>query len=110
MPFKDYLQSSLLGNPVENYLWAAGIILLALVFKRLISKKLGQVVFKVFKRKEGNGLLNVDQFFDLMIKPVEVLIVLVGLTFALNMLHFLNKTVHFRLPRGHLGPQGNNHQ
>jgi len=88
MPFQDYLDSTFWGNSVENYLWAAGIILVALVFKRLISKKLGQVVFKIFKRNKGDGFLNLDQFFDLMIKPIELLIVFVGLAFAVKMLHF----------------------
>jgi len=88
MPFQDYLDSTFWGNSVENYLWAVGIILVALVFKRLISKKLGQVVFKIFKRDKGDGFLNLDQFFDLMIKPIELLIVFVGLAFAVKMLHF----------------------
>ena len=88
MPFQDYLDSSFWGNTVENYLWATGIILVALVFKRLISKKLGQVVFKIFKRDKGDGFLNLDQFFELMIKPIELLIVFVGLSFAVQMLHF----------------------
>jgi len=45
-------------------------------------------VFKIFKRDKGDGFLNLDQFFELMIKPIELLIVFVGLSFAVQMLHF----------------------
>jgi len=85
---QEFLDQIFWGNSIENYLWFVGIILVALVFKRLISKKLGQVIFKIFKRKEGDNALSVDQFFELMIKPVELLIVFVGLSFAAKMIHF----------------------
>ena len=79
---------TLWGNSVENYLWFVGVILLALVFKRLISKQLGKVIFKVFRRGEEDDKLSLDSFFALMIKPVELLIVFVGISFAIKMLHF----------------------
>ena len=68
MDINQILNFALWGNTFENYLWFSGIILLSIVFKRLISKKLGQVVFKIFKRNKGDSFLNLDQFFDLMIK------------------------------------------
>jgi len=86
--FRDFLDSTFWGNSIENYLWFSAIILVALVFKRLISKQLGQVVFKIFKRGKEDDSLSLDSFFELMIKPVELLIVFVGLSFAVKTLHF----------------------
>ncbi|PCH96458.1 MAG: mechanosensitive ion channel protein MscS [Bacteroidetes bacterium] len=87
MDLQEILDSSFWGNTVENYLWFSGIILLAIIFKRLISKKLGVLLFKLFKRGKSDGV-GVDHFFELMIKPVEILIVLVGVSFAVSTLHF----------------------
>ena len=86
---QEYLSTTFWGNSVENYLWFFGIILVALVFKRLLSKQLGKVIFKVFRRDKEDSVLNVDQLFSLMIKPVELLIVFVGISFAVKMLQFV---------------------
>ena len=87
MDFQEILDSSFWGNTIENYLWFSGIILLAVVFKRFISKKLGNLIFKLFKKDKSDGV-GADHFFELMIKPVEFLIVLVGLSFAVSTLNF----------------------
>ena len=88
MNFQEILDSSFWGNTIENYLWFSGIILLAVVFKRLISKKLGNLIFKLFKKDKEGDSVGADHFFELMIKPVEFLIVLVGLSFAVSTLNF----------------------
>lgn len=85
---QQYLDTTFWGNSVENLLWFFGIILVAVVFKRLLSKQLGKIIFKVFKRDKEDTVLNVDQLFALMIKPVELMIVFVGISFAVKMLHF----------------------
>ena len=99
MDFQEILDSSFWGNTIENYLWFSGIILLAVVFKRLISKKLGNLIFKLFKKDKSEGV-GADHFFELMIKPVEFLIVFVGLSFAVSMLNFPEP------PEGELGIGG----
>ena len=40
------LHRTFLGNTIENYCWFAGIILLGLIFKRLLSKLLALFVYK----------------------------------------------------------------
>ncbi|PCH66407.1 MAG: hypothetical protein COC01_08085, partial [Bacteroidetes bacterium] len=83
----EYLDQVIWGNSVENYLWFTGIIVLSILFKRIISKKLSRVIFGVFKRFLSE-VEAIDKFFELLIKPVEYLIVLIGISFAFNALSF----------------------
>ena len=46
----DKLQWTFLGNTVENYLWFAGIFLVGLIFKNLISKLISFILFNVLRR------------------------------------------------------------
>lgn len=87
MDLNSMLTFSLWGNTLENYLWFSGVILLSILFKRILSKKLSGLIFKVFKQRKPE-LVEVDKFFDLLIKPLEYLIVFIGLSFAFNMLVF----------------------
>ncbi|HIA35178.1 MAG TPA: mechanosensitive ion channel family protein [Flavobacteriales bacterium] len=85
MDFQETLSFIFWGNTIENYLWFTGIVLLAILFKRLLSKRLGKLLFGLFKRVKP-GLLEFDDLFNLMIKPMELLIVLIGLSFAVGVL------------------------
>lgn len=85
MDFQETLSFIFWGNTIENYLWFTGIVLLAILFKRLLSKRLGKLLFGLFKRIKP-GLLEFDDLFNLMIKPMELLIVLIGLSFAVGVL------------------------
>ena len=87
MDINQILNFALWGNTFENYLWFSGIILLSIVFKRLISKKLSSLIYGVFKRY-NSGALEIEKLFDLLVKPIELLIVLIGFSFAFSMLHF----------------------
>jgi len=87
MNFQDTLSFTFWGNTIENYLWFSVIMLLALLFKRLLSKRIGKIIFGLFKRIKP-GLLEFNDLFELMIKPMELLIVLIGLSFAVGVLDF----------------------
>ena len=68
---KDFLLKQWLGNSIGDYLWFFGIILLGFLFKKLISKYLSFLLFKIIKTKhEGLGL---DKFDQLLIKPISSL-------------------------------------
>ena len=84
---KEILDATFWGNTFENYLWFAGILLLSILFKRIISKKLSNLIYKLFKRFK-TGAEEVDKFFNLLIKPIEFLIVLIGFSFAFNVLSY----------------------
>ena len=71
---KDFLLKQWLGNSIVDYLWFFGIILLGFLFKKLISKYLSFLLFKIIKTKhEGLGL---DKFDQLLIKPISSFLML----------------------------------
>jgi MscS family membrane protein len=74
------------GNPVGNYVWFAGILFFGLILLRVISRGLSQLLFKLFKRfsQEVRG----EKFVELMIKPVEFLVLVSTIYSAINRLDY----------------------
>lgn len=71
---KDFLLKQWLGNSMEDYLCFVGAILLGLLFKKLISKYLSHLLFKVIKTKHAD--LGVERFDQLLTKPISLSIML----------------------------------
>jgi len=70
----NLFQQKFLGNTLDSYLWFAGILLIGLLFKRLISKLLSQCLFSLFKRYFKS--VGAKQFIDLLTIPVSYFVLL----------------------------------
>lgn len=76
----------ILDNMVSDYLWVIGFILLVLVLKKRASKNFTRLVFIAF-RKMGRKI-NEQEFFDLVLAPLENFIVMLAAYLAIGSLEF----------------------
>ena len=93
----DYsvLDQVILGNTVKNYLLFIGILIVGLLFKRILSRMLSYVLFKIFGRLIDDSDPKI--FISLLIRPVELLILFFVIYLAINQLSFpLNEVVFSR--------------
>lgn len=91
----DFLQQEFLGNSVAVYLRFAVILLLALLLKRYITAIFTRLFFTVFKKFSADYYG--QQFKQLLLRPVEGLIVTVFFYIAFNQLSTsLDKLVLFK--------------
>ena len=74
MDLNQILMTEVLGNTTKDYLWFIGAILLGLMFKRLISKYLSQLLFKIVKTKDAD--IGADTFNNLLTKPIGLCVML----------------------------------
>lgn len=72
------------GNSVRAYCIVVGIVLLGLIFKRLVSRVLSQLLFKLFKKFADE--VKIDTFIALLLKPFEFFIILTSMYLAVNQL------------------------
>jgi len=84
---QNILDLTFFNNSIENYLWFFGVILLVLVFKRFLSKRFTGLLFKLF-RKIMPSMTELDSFLVLLIGPLELLIVILAVSFAFDFLQF----------------------
>jgi len=70
----EFLLKEILGNTIQDYAWFFGAVLLGFVFKRLISKYLSHLLFKVLGKK--GGAVGVKKFDALLTKPIGFCIML----------------------------------
>lgn len=82
----DFINKIILDNPLVDYLMAAGFILLVIVLKKSASKKITRVIFSLF-RKMGRPI-NEQEFFDLVLLPLERFIVFLAVYFVVGELNF----------------------
>ncbi|MCO4292738.1 mechanosensitive ion channel family protein [Solitalea sp. MAHUQ-68] len=83
------------GNSLNNYIWCAGILFFGLLFKRIISKFLSRLIFRLFERFAGGD--TAVKFVELLVRPIELLILFVSIYFSINQLdHPLNKPIFNR--------------
>jgi MscS family membrane protein len=75
-----------LGNSIEDYCWFAGIILVGLLFKKLVSKLLALIIFK-FVKKYSLGV-GKERFLGLLLKPISLFILLLTFYLAFTQLDF----------------------
>ena len=82
----DFINKIILDNPLVDYLMAAGFILLVIGLKKSASKKIMRVIFSLF-RKMGRPI-NEQEFFDLVLQPLERFIVFLTVYFTVGGLNF----------------------
>jgi MscS family membrane protein len=80
------------GNTVKAYFLFGGILFLGLIFKRIVSRLLSRLLFKLFRSFSSQS--HNDAFVALLIRPIEVFILLTTLYLSINQLkHPLEVTV-----------------
>jgi MscS family membrane protein len=72
------------GNTLKQYIIFAAIIFLGLLFKRIISKVLGKLIFKLFGKFADEA--HSDTFIGLLLKPIEFFITIFSLFIATKQL------------------------
>lgn len=81
-----FLQQIYFDNTVQRYLIEIGIILLALFFKRFLSKYIAGLLFKIIAK--AGGTFQKKSFCDLVVQPLDSFLVLFISFVALDNLNF----------------------
>jgi len=68
-----FLQQLVFDNRIKDYLWAAGIILFAVILNKIISRYLAGLLCKLFKRNWK--AFDQQKFIDLFIHPLGIFLV-----------------------------------
>ncbi|RYG01334.1 MAG: hypothetical protein EOO02_13000, partial [Chitinophagaceae bacterium] len=65
----DFLNYTFLDNSIRSYLAVAGVILIAVILKRILSRYIAGLVFTIVKRIT----IGVDKksFVNLVVSPIE---------------------------------------
>lgn len=83
---RQLLSISFLGNTLDKYIIFAIIILTGLIFKRLLAKAIGYIIFRVFKKSARE--VGVKQFYQLTRKPLGSFLLLIFIYIACEQLSF----------------------
>jgi MscS family membrane protein len=83
---ENVLQQKILDNTIQSYLYVTGIILLALLIKRLLSKYLALLLYKLVARHAKR--IAKQSFLDLVVQPIDVFFVVLVSIVALDKLVF----------------------
>lgn len=82
-----FLQQELFSNTIANYLYVLGVILLVIFIKRLVSRYLAGLLFRLTSKAERH-VTRRQAFLDLLVGPLDMfLVVLVSLA-AFDKLNF----------------------
>tara|TARA_B100001939_G_scaffold317904_1_gene304918 strand:+ start:75 stop:1166 length:1092 start_codon:yes stop_codon:yes gene_type:complete len=73
MDFQEILHQQFLSNSLENYCWFLGFVLFGLLFKRIISKYLSNIMYRVLNRDKS---IDIKTFDELLIKPIGFFVLL----------------------------------
>ena len=73
MDFQEILHQQFLSNSLENYCWFLGFVLFGLLFKRIISKYLSHIMYRVLNRDKS---IDIKTFDELLIKPIGFFVLL----------------------------------
>jgi MscS family membrane protein len=82
----ELLNKIFLGNTIKSYLFFLGIILIGLIFRRFFSKLISRFIYTFFRRFSKD--IKVDKFLELLISPIEMLILIMVFYLALNQLGY----------------------
>ncbi len=98
----DFFNQIYWGNSIRQYCLLAGVILLGLVFKRLVSRLVSLLLFTVFRRFASDA--HNDTFVSLLLKPIESFITFCTIYLAINQIsHPLDVIIWHRVkPRLHI--------
>ncbi|MDX5347485.1 MAG: hypothetical protein LPK19_09575, partial [Hymenobacteraceae bacterium] len=86
MQLREFLDQVFLGNTVANYLWFFGILLFGYIFKKLLSKLLSEIMFRIVKDYSED--VTKAAFKKLLIAPLEFLTFLFFIYLAFNRLDY----------------------
>jgi MscS family membrane protein len=83
---KAFLERIYFNNSIEGYLWFSLWMLLALIFNKIISRYLSNLIFQIFE-KSSEG---VDRkiLFDFLYKPLSLLVLLIIFFFATSHINY----------------------
>src|SRR4051812_36216501 len=82
----EFLNREFFGNSVSQYLVAAGIILLGIIFRKLLSKTFSRILFTFIERySKGVG---VEKFVLLLTRPFALCVFLLTLYLAVVQLQW----------------------
>ena len=70
----QFLQTEFLGNSFQDYCWFLGAIVVGLLFKKLFSRYLSRLLYKVIGKKDNE--IGVEKFNELLTKPIGLFIML----------------------------------
>ena len=82
----DFLDNIYFDNPLKSYLLVGGIILLMLILKRFLSRYIASIVFRLVRRIWKN--LEQKPFVDLVVEPLEWLLLILIAVFSIDKLNF----------------------
>jgi MscS family membrane protein len=83
---KSFLDQEFLSNTIRDYLWIIGVILLAVILHRFISKYIALLFCKAFKRAWKT--FDQQKFMDLIVHPLGIFLVISVIIIALYRLSY----------------------
>jgi MscS family membrane protein len=83
---ETFLQKIILDNTIESYLYVFGIIALSFILKRIVTKYLAKLLFKLVG-KAGKKIAR-ESFLDLVLQPLDLFLILVIALIAFDKLSF----------------------
>lgn len=83
------LNNSFLYNPVENWFWFIGILLVGFLFKKIFSVLVSKIAYRLIKQETQN--VPVSNFVELLKRPVEFVISLLIVYSAVDEISFPRK-------------------
>ena len=86
MTLPPFFNRELLGNPLSQYLLAALILLVGGVFRRLLSRLLSKILFRLTKRYTAG--VSEKELHELLIQPLSILLLLTTVYLAFNVLRY----------------------
>jgi MscS family membrane protein len=87
--FREILEKVFLSNTVEDYLWFSLWMSLAFLFNKIISRYLSNLLFRIFDRYTEE--IDKKQLFELLYKPLSLLVLLIIFFFATSHIEFPNE-------------------
>ena len=82
----DWLAYEFLENPVSQLLRFAAILLIGLIFKKYVSHHINGLLFRLIKKRSGE--VSLQQFRDLLTRPVGLFITLIIIYLACLQLQY----------------------
>ncbi len=83
---ESFLQKIILDNTIESYLYVFGVIALSFILKRIISKYLAKLLFKLVG-KAGKKIAR-ESFLSLVLQPLDLFLILLIALIAFDKLYF----------------------
>jgi len=82
----EFLNYILLDNSIRSYLVVAGVILLAIVFKRYLSRYIAGLIFRLIRRMAKG--VDKKSFVDMVVQPVDIFLLILISLGAIGKLNF----------------------